>query len=129
QVNVTVVPSPVWPFVGETRTGFVGGLLPVPVVAVPPVPFTLTVTDGRLLGISKVSLAGPLAVGAKWTVSVHVAEGAIVWPEQVLFRKVNGAARGLALAIVPMTRFAPPVLVMVMIASADKPAFTAPNGS
>ena len=66
QMKVMVVGTPVCPSVGETSTGFEGGLLiPVPADAVPPEPLTVMVTDGvpaTLVGIPNVPLAGPSAV-------------------------------------------------------------------
>ena len=132
QVKVIVVGTPIWAFVGETSTGFAGGLLTVPfvVIDVPPVPFTLTVTVGKpVLGISKVSLAAALAVGAKRTVSVQVAADASVLPEQVSFKMLKGVASGSALAIWPMTKSAEPLLVAVIVASAEPPTRTPPNGT
>src|SRR6185369_16086713 len=134
QVNVIVVGTPAWAFVGETRTGLAGGLLPVPgvVVDVPPVPLTVIVkgtVPATLLGMLKVSLDGPLTIGAKRTVSGQVAAGATVLPEQTSFRMLNGAASGSTLPIVPMTRSAVPVLVTVIVASAEAPTSTPPNGT
>src|SRR6185369_4259560 len=110
--------TPAWPFVGETSTGFAGGLLIVPVAVVDVPPLTLTVTGCKLMpSISNVSLAGPVAVGAKRTVRVQAEAGANVLPEQLSFRILKGAASGLALAIWPMTSSEVPVLVAVIVAS------------
>ena len=131
QTKVIVVAIPVAPFAGETSTGFEGGLLPVVPVAVPPEPFTVMITDVwpvTLVGTSNVSVTWPSAVGAKWSDSVQVVDGAIVAPEQVLFVILKGAASGSAFAIVPRTRFAVPVFVMVTVASAELPTVTPPNG-
>jgi hypothetical protein len=115
QTNVIVVGTPVWPFVGETSTGMSGAWLPVADI---PEPVRVKVTDvvpGTLLtGIANVPLAWVLAVGAKRTVRLQVADGDIDVPEQVSPVMLNGAAGE---AIVPIARAAVPVLVTVTVAS------------
>ncbi len=60
-----------------------------------PVPLRLTVTAGAtesLLGMSKLPLKVPAVVGAKRTVNVQVDAGVMVWPVQLSFGMLNGAA-------------------------------------
>jgi hypothetical protein len=94
-----------------------------------PDPLKAIVTEGALImlgvGIESDALAAELAVGAKWTVSAHVADAAIVLPEQVSLVMLNGEAIA---AIVPMIRSAVPVLVTVTVASEVRPMVTPPKG-
>jgi len=45
--------------------------------------------------MSRLSLNIPMTVGAKLTANVQLAAGVKVWPEQVSFRMLKGAANGL----------------------------------
>ena len=96
-----------------------------------PVPLTLTVTgfsSGSLEGMSKLSLDELVAFGENRAVSVQLAAGARVCPEQVSFRMVNGVARGFTCAIVPMTRLSFPALETVTVWSEEVPTVTLPKG-
>src|SRR5512139_2241089 len=71
----------------------------LPTAAAAPVPLTDTVTDAELgssLGMFKLSVKVPVAVGAKATVIVQDAVGAMVWFEQVSVFMEKGAANRFA---------------------------------
>ena len=83
-----------------------------------PVPSTVTVTgssSGSSDGISKLSFDGVAAVGAKRTSNVQPAAGFKTALEHVSFRMLNGAASGLAAAILPIVRSAVPSFVTVTV--------------
>jgi len=92
----------------------------------------LTVTDAfavSLLGMLKLSVKVPVNVGAKEMVRVQEAAGAMVWFEQPSLVMVKGAASGSVEPIVPMTRAALPLFVIVIVCVAEPPAETVPNGT
>ncbi len=100
--------------------------------AAAPVPLTFMVTElfaGSLLGMLKLSVKVPVAVGANEIVMVQEADGATVWFEQVLFVMEKGAASGFVDPMAPMMRFAVPVFVTVTVWFAEEPVFTLPKGT
>ncbi len=97
-----------------------------------PVPLTLTVTDAfavSLLGMLKLSVKVPVAVGAKETVRVQEAAGAMVWFEQPSLVIENGAASGSVEPTVPITSAALPLFVTITVCVPVPPAETVPKGT
>jgi hypothetical protein len=97
-----------------------------------PMPLNETVTDvllGSLLGMLKLSVKVPVNVGANAIVRAQVAAGAIVWPEQVSFVMVKGAASESVAPTAPITRAAFPLFVIVTVCEAEDPAETVPYGT
>ena len=83
-----------------------------------PVPVTFMVTElfaVSLLGILKLSDSVPVVVGAKATVRVQAADGAMVWFEQVSVFMEKGAASEFAEPIAPTARLAVPVFCTVTV--------------
>jgi hypothetical protein len=119
-VWVTDVPAAIDP--NGTKRSFVGVTESVTVIlgtgTVLPVPLTLMVTElfaGSLLGILKLSDNAPAEVGAKATVRVQDADGAMVWFEQVSVFMEKGAASEFVDPIAPTTRLAVPVFCIVTV--------------
>ena len=105
-----------------TRRSLIGGTESVTwmlaTAAEAPVPLTDTVTDaepGALLGMLKLPVKGPVNVGAKATVRVQDAEGAMVWFEQVSVFMEKGAASGVVEPMPPTVRLAVPVFCTVTV--------------
>jgi hypothetical protein len=119
-VWVTDVPAAIVP--NGTSRSFVGVTESVTVIfgtgTVPPVPFTFTVTElfaGSLLEILKLSDEVPVEAGAKATVRVQDAAGAMVWFEQVSVFMEKGAASAFVEPTAPTARLAVPVFVTVTV--------------
>jgi hypothetical protein len=105
-------------------------ILPTAVVA--PVPLTDTVTDAELgssLGMFKLSVKVPVAVGAKTTVRVQDEDGKMVWFEQVSVFMEKGAASRFVEPTAPTARAAFPLFVTVTVWVTDEPAVMVPNGT
>ncbi len=97
-----------------------------------PVPLTFMVTElfaGSLLGILKLSEKVPVVVGAKATVMVQDADGAMLWFEQVSVFMEKGAANALVEPMAPIARLAVPVFVTVTDCVVDAPVLTLPKGT
>jgi hypothetical protein len=97
-----------------------------------PVPLTFIVTElfaASLLGMLKLSVKAPVAVGEKETFRVQEAAGAMVWFEQPSFVMEKGAARGFVEPTAPTSRLAFPEFVTVTVCEADEPALTLPKGT
>ena len=80
-----------------------------------PVPLSVTVTgfsSPSSDGISKLLLDTATETGAKRTVTVHMAAGAITWPEQLSACRLNGAAGAVS---VPIVRLPLPSFVTVTV--------------
>jgi hypothetical protein len=101
-----------------TMTG-TGVAVPVPDRLIVTVPVAVS-----LLGMSKVSLKGPVAVGANLTVRVQDPPGAMGLV-QLFDTMLNGAAGP---AIVPTVRSALPMLLIVTVWSEVRPSVIVPNG-
>jgi hypothetical protein len=96
------------------------------------VPLTFTTTElfaVSLLGILKLSDRVPVEAGAKATVRVQDADGAMVWFEQVSVFMEKGAASEFAEPTTPTTRAAFPLFVTVTVWVTDEPAAIVPNGT
>ena len=94
-----------------------------------PSPLTLIVSvavSGSFVGISKLSLNGPVVVGEKRIVTLQSVAGCRVWFVQLPGPEMipKGAARLLAPAMPPIFRLALPELETVMIRSAKLPSVT-----
>jgi hypothetical protein len=96
------------------------------------VPLTFIVTDdlaGSLLAMLKLSEKVPAADGAKDTVIVQDAAGAMVWLEQVSFVMEKGAASGFVEPTALTVSAAFPLFVTVTVWLAEAPAATLPKGT
>ena len=104
----------------------------LPTAAAAPVPLTDTVTDAELgssLGMFKLSVKVPVAVGAKATVIVQDAVGAMAWFEQLSVFMEKGAASRFVEPTAPTAREAFPLFVTVTVWVTDEPAAMVPNGT
>jgi len=117
-----VVEEPALTFPKGTDKSVVGATESVTVMAAvgtaAPVPVTFMVTElfaGSLLGILKLSVKDPVEVGAKATVIVQDAVGAMAWFEQVSVFMEKGAASGFVEPIAPTARLAVPAFVTVTV--------------
>lgn len=90
---------------------------------------TLSVgVSGSLDGMDKEALFEPVDVGEKTTLIVQLDDGANVLPEQVSFCLLNLEASVPVIEIVPITRFALPVLETVKVTDDDElPTLTLPK--
>jgi hypothetical protein len=96
-----------------------------------PVPDSATLASSPAGSLAaSVAVRDPVAVGANWTSTVHVAEGASGLPEQPSFDVANCAASGPARAIVTLPVALPPPFDSVnVVGVATPPVTTVPNGT